>query len=65
MSQMKHLDDRTAANLDVVLEDTCKSLPHGGDHDFRKKVALKLLAAARRGQTTLASLTRAARSAMK
>ena len=62
---MKHLDDRTAANLDVVLEDTCKSLPHGGDHDFRKKVALKLLAAARSGQTTLASLTRVARSALK
>ena len=62
---MNQLDDRTAANLDVVLEDTCKALPHGGDHDFRKKVALKLLSAARRGQTTLASLKRAARSAMK
>lgn len=62
---MNYLDDRTAANLEVILEDACKSLPHGGDHDFRKKVALKLLTAARRGQTTLASLKRAARSAMK
>lgn len=62
---MKHLDDRTAANLDVVLEDVCKSLPHGGDHDFRKKVALKLLTAARRGQTTLANLKRVARSASR
>jgi hypothetical protein len=62
---MKHLDDRTAANLDVVLEDACKSLPHGGDHNLRKRVALKLLAAARKGQTTLASLKRVAQSAMK
>jgi hypothetical protein len=61
---MKHLDDRTAANLDVVLEDVCSSLPHGGDHVFRKKIAQKLLSAVRRGNTTLASLTGVARSAM-
>ena len=29
---MKRLDDRTRANLDVVLEDVCRTLPHGGDH---------------------------------
>jgi hypothetical protein len=60
---MKHLDDRTAANLDVVLEDACRALPHGGDHPFRKKVALRLLSAARHGQTTLTSLTAVARQA--
>lgn len=60
---MKHLDDRAAANLDVVLEDACRSLPHGGDHSFRKRIALKLLGAARRGNTTLASLSAVARAA--
>jgi hypothetical protein len=62
---MKPVDDRTAANLDVVLEETCRSLPHGGNHSFRKRVALKLLKAARSGNTTLASLTSVARSAMR
>jgi hypothetical protein len=60
---MKHLDDRTAANLDVVLEDACRELPHGGDHPFRKKIALRLLGAARHGQTALTSLTAVARQA--
>ncbi len=62
---MKHFDERTAANLDVVLEDACKLMPHGGKHHVRKKLARKLLAAARKGQTTLASLTRVARLAKK
>jgi hypothetical protein len=60
---MKHLDDRTAANLDVALEDACRSLPHGGDHSFRKRIAQKLLSAARRGNTTLGRLTVVAREA--
>jgi hypothetical protein len=60
---MKHLDDRTAANLDVALEDACRSLPHGGDHSFRKRIAQKLLSAARRGNTTLGRLTAVARDA--
>jgi hypothetical protein len=62
---MKPIDDRTAANLEVVLEETCKALPHGGDHSLRRRVALKLLKAARGGNTTLASLTSVARSAMR
>lgn len=61
---MKHLDDRTAANLDVVLEDACRVLPHGGDHSFRKKIARKLLSAAQHGQTTLAGLSAVARTAV-
>jgi hypothetical protein len=40
---MNDLDDRTAANLNVVLEDACRVLPHGVDHSFRKKIARKLL----------------------
>jgi len=54
---MKHFDDRTAANLEVVLEDACKALPHGGDHSFRKKIAKKLLSAINRGNTTLGRLS--------
>jgi len=61
---MKHFDDRTAANLDVVLEDACRQLPHGGDHSFRKRVARKLLSAARSGNTTLSNLTGIARMAV-
>lgn len=30
---MKALDGRTMANLDVALEEACRSLPHGGDHE--------------------------------
>jgi hypothetical protein len=60
---MKHFDDRTVAYLDVVLEDACRQLPHGGKHSFRKRVARKLLSAARRGNTTLSSLTGIARVA--
>jgi len=61
---MKHLDDRTTANLDVVLEDACRALPHGGDHSFRKRIARRLLSAARHGNTTLSALTVVARDAV-
>jgi hypothetical protein len=46
---MADLDERTRANLDAVLEDACRALPHGGDHEFRKEVARKLLKSVRRG----------------
>jgi hypothetical protein len=61
---MPRLDDRTRTKLDVVLEDACRSLPHGGDHALRKKVAEKLLRAARKGNTTLDSLSVVARNAL-
>ena len=61
---MKHFDDRTVANLDVVSEDACGQLPHGGKHSFRKRVARKLLSAARRGNTNLSGLTGIARLAV-
>ena len=62
---MKHLDDRTAANLDVVLEDACRRLPNGGDHSFRKKIAVELLRAARQGNATLTNLSDVARAATR
>jgi hypothetical protein len=61
---MKQLDDRTKANLDVVLEEACRDLPNGGDHGFRKVIAQKLLNSARKGNTTLSGLTAVARRAI-
>jgi hypothetical protein len=62
---MKKLDERTAANLDVVLDDVCRDLPnHGGDHESRKFIAMRLVRAARRGKKTLGALTAVAREAM-
>jgi hypothetical protein len=58
-------DQRTAANLDVALENACRSLPNGGgDHETRKYVANKLVQAARKGNTGLGALENVARRAL-
>jgi hypothetical protein len=62
---MIHVDDRTAANLDVVLEEACRGLEHGGDHETRKKIARKLIHAARKGNTTLGGLKAVAEQALQ
>src|ERR1700729_4251017 len=41
--QMTKIEERTTANMDVVLEEVCRSLPHGGDHESRKYIAEKLM----------------------
>src|ERR1700722_6050788 len=65
-TSMKKLDERTAANLDVVLEDVCRSLPnYGGDHESRKFIAVKLVRAAQRGRRTLGTLEVVARQALR
>jgi len=61
---MTQLDDRTLANLDVVLEDVCRSLPHGGDHQLRKQIAERLLDSAINGNRTVAGLTDVAKAAL-
>jgi hypothetical protein len=61
---MSELSDRTLANLDVVLEETCRALPHGGDHETRKKIAQKLIEAAMAGKTTLNALKDVAHTAL-
>ena len=61
---MANLDDRTKANMDVALEEACRALPHGGDHNLRKKVAQRLLQSARSGNTTLSGLAVVARTAL-
>lgn len=64
MQNLQNLDERTKANMDVALEEACRELPHGGDHDLRKKIALKLLQSARKGNTTLSGLSAVARTAL-
>jgi hypothetical protein len=61
---MKALDHRTMVHLDVVLERACRSLPHGGDHDTRKKIAQRLLSSARKGNLTIEGLSTIARAAL-
>jgi hypothetical protein len=51
---MKKVDDRTAANMEVALEEVCRTLPYGGDHKTRKRVAKKLIHSARRDALLLA-----------
>ena len=46
---MADLDKRTRASLDAVLENACRSLPHGGNHALRKEVARQLLRSVRKG----------------
>jgi hypothetical protein len=61
---MSELSDRTLANLDVVLEEACRGLRHGGDHETRKKIAQKLIEAVMAGKTTLSALKDVARAAL-
>lgn len=61
---MKQLDERTMANLDVVLERACRRLSTSGVHQSRKFVATRLLQAARRGATTLGALEPVAHQAL-
>nr|WP_249802872.1 hypothetical protein [Bradyrhizobium sp. 44] len=42
--------------MDVVLEEVCASLPHGGDHETRKFIAEQVREAASAGQTNLGDL---------
>jgi hypothetical protein len=62
---MGEFDDRTQANMDVVLEEICRELPHhGGGHEVRKFIAERLIEAARAGRGTLGDLQAVARRAL-
>jgi len=39
---MIKMNERTIANMDFVLEETCRVFPNGGDHERRKYIAQKL-----------------------
>jgi hypothetical protein len=53
---MTKIKERTSANMEVVLEEVCRSLPHGGDHKSRKYVAKKLMQTVKKGNVTLQGL---------
>ena len=53
---LKRAEERAIANMDVVLEEVCRVLPNGGDHETRKHVAKKLMQAAKNGNITLEKL---------
>jgi hypothetical protein len=61
---MSEFDDRTQANMDVVLDEVCAELPNGGDHKSRRYIAEQLMQAARAGKTTLKELTYVGRRAL-
>jgi hypothetical protein len=56
--------ERTIANMDVVLEEVCRGLPNGGDHESRKHVAKKLMQSVKKGNATLEGLRSAASRAL-
>ena len=62
---MMKLNERTIANKDIVLEETCRVFPNGGDHERRKYIAEELKRHAMRGDTTLTELRTVAQSALK
>jgi hypothetical protein len=61
---VNEFDERTQANLDVVLNEICSELPHGGDHESRKLIAEHLMQAVRGGTTALGELTFVGRRAL-
>jgi hypothetical protein len=61
---MTKIDERTAANMDVVLEEVCSDLPHGGDHERRKHIAQSLMQSAKKGNVTLEGLRTVANRAL-
>lgn len=62
---MDEFDHLTMVNMDAVLEDVCRQMKHGGDHESRKFVAERLIECARDGRTTLTDLSAAAGLALR
>jgi hypothetical protein len=61
---MTGIDERTAANMEVVLEQICRDFPHGGDHEVRKHIAQRLMQSAKKGNVTLVGLRTVASRAL-
>jgi hypothetical protein len=62
--KLSEFDKPTQADLDVVLDEICGKLPHGGDHESRKAIAEQLMQEARGGKTSLRELTYVGRRAL-
>jgi hypothetical protein len=54
---------RALANMEVVLDQHCEGLPHGGNHEYRKFIAERLRMAVAEGETTLGELHAVAQKA--
>jgi hypothetical protein len=54
----------TRAELNVVLEQTCQSLPHGGDHPSRAYIAGRMILAINAGKFSDRELYHTARNAL-
>jgi hypothetical protein len=61
---MVEFNERTQANMDVVLEEVCAELPNGGDHESRKFIAEQLIQCAQSRRTKLGELIYTARRAI-
>jgi hypothetical protein len=53
---MTKIEERITANMDIVLGEVCRSLPHCGNHESRKYVAKKLMQSVKKGNVTLEGL---------
>ena len=62
---MAKVDRRTAAKMEVVLEEVFAGVPHGGDHEGRKHVAERLILSAMEGNVTLEGLRAVGRAAFQ
>jgi hypothetical protein len=56
--------DRARANMEAVLDETCRSLPHGGNDEIRAFIAHRLADAVQIGLNTLGELGIVARKAV-
>ena len=61
---MSEFNERTIANMNVVLERVCRELPNGGGHEERKFIAERLMERARSGRATLGEFEIVARRAL-
>jgi hypothetical protein len=61
---MTKIDERTTANMDVALEEACRDLPHGGDHETRKHIAQRMRQSTKKGNVTLQELRTVASRAL-
>lgn len=64
MAGMAEPSERTKANMEVVLDKACRSLPHGGDHELRAFIAQRLADAVANGRTTIGHVSMIARKAL-
>ncbi|WP_157087989.1 hypothetical protein [Bradyrhizobium jicamae] len=62
---MPKLDKNVVAIMDAALENACRVLRHGGDHETREFVARKLKVNAAKGNTTFEGLSDVASRAVE